>query len=144
MTELLNRRVLNRSFLARQLLLKRESLSVPQALEHLGRHPVPRPRHTPVPPRFLPEYDNALLSHLKRERIIASDYRNRIFTKGAVLVDGFAIGRWWLATKPKKVRDLMIECFERVSKRDMEAVIEEAARVHEFAAGDKAGKITLA
>lgn len=105
--------------------------------------PFPDP-DTPVSPRFLPEYDNALLSHSNRDRIIASDYRSRIFTKGAVLVDGFVIGRWWLAAKPKKIRDLMIERFERVSKKDMEAVIEEATHVLEFAAGDRAGKVTLA
>jgi hypothetical protein len=98
----------------------------------------------PVAPRFLPEYDNALLSHSNRERIIASDYRNRIFTKGAVLVDGFAIGRWWLAAQPKNVRDLKIEPFERVPKKDMEAVMEEGHRVLEFAAGDRAGELIVA
>ena len=112
-----------------------ELLDVPDA-------PFPDP-DAPVAPRFLPEYDNALLSHANRDRIIASDYRNRIFTKGAVLVDGFAIGRWWLAARPKKIRDLKLELFEPLAKKDMEAVMEEGHRVLEFAAGDKAGEITL-
>jgi hypothetical protein len=104
--------------------------------------PFPDP-DTPVAPKFLPEYDNALLSHSDRERVITSSYRKRIFTKGGLLVGGFAVGRWWIATKPKKVRDLMIERFEPLSKRDVDAVTEEGTRVLEFAAGARAGEIKL-
>src|SRR5215211_137772 len=55
--------------------------------------PLPDPA-TPVPPRFLPEYDNALLSHRDRTRIIADAHRELVFAKGALLVDGFARGAW--------------------------------------------------
>jgi hypothetical protein len=104
--------------------------------------PFPDP-DTPVAPRFLPEYDNALLSHSDRERIIAGDFRKRIFTKGGLLVDGFAVGRWWLAAKPKKVRNLIIELFEPISRKDMKAVQEEGNRLLLFATGTTTGEIHL-
>jgi hypothetical protein len=49
--------------------------------------------------RFLPEFDNVLLSHADRTRIISDDDRKRIYTvnglvPGTVLVDGFVRGRW--------------------------------------------------
>src|SRR5438067_1737679 len=69
----------------------------------------PRPDpDTPAPPRFLPEYDNVLLSHADRTCIIADDHRRRVFTKGAVLVDGFARGTWTI-TRQRGTATLRIE-----------------------------------
>jgi hypothetical protein len=97
----------------------------------------------PVPPIFLPEYDNALLSHADRARIIEVGYRNRIFTKGGLLVDGFAIGRWWIATRPKKVKDLVVELFERVPRRVLDDIEAEGRRVLAFAADGAAGDVLV-
>ena len=97
----------------------------------------------PVPPIFLPEYDNALLSHADRSRIIESGYRNRIFTKGGLLVDGFAIGRWGIATRPKKVKDLVVELFEKVPRRALDDIESEARRVLAFAAGNAGGDVLI-
>ena len=59
----------------------------------------PRPdADTPAPPRFLPEYDNALVSHADRRRIIDAEHRERVFTKGTLLVDGFVQGTWKLTS----------------------------------------------
>ena len=63
----------------------------------LPTHRVPTP-DTPAPPRFLPEYDNALVSHADRRRIIAPEHRERVFTKGTLLVDGFVRGTWKLTS----------------------------------------------
>src|SRR4029077_16693460 len=56
----------------------------------------PRPDpDTPAPPRFLPEYDNALLSHDDRSRVIA-DAAYGLITGwvGTFLIDGFVNGQW--------------------------------------------------
>jgi hypothetical protein len=60
----------------------------------------PRPDPgTPAPPRFLPEYDNLLLSHEDRSRVLPSTTPpGRLTPTGAwighVLVDGFRAGSW--------------------------------------------------
>ena len=62
----------------------------------------PRPEPaTPAPPRFLPEYDNILLSHDDRSRFVDADVRARLAgvrgrIQGAVLSDGFLGGVWRL------------------------------------------------
>jgi hypothetical protein len=69
----------------------RELLDLPDA-------PRPDPA-TPAPPRFLPEFDNVVLSHADRTRVMADDDRRRLFgpglpVRGLVLVDGFARASW--------------------------------------------------
>ncbi len=64
----------------------------------LPRAPRPDP-DTPAPPRFLPEYDNLLLSHADRSRFVSEDDRRRLSAApgrvaGSVLVDGALLGTW--------------------------------------------------
>ena len=52
-----------------------------------------------APVRFLPEYDNLLLSHSNRTRVIADEHRSRVYLPGlrvaaTLLVDGFVRGVW--------------------------------------------------
>jgi hypothetical protein len=60
----------------------------------------PRPDgDLPVPPRFLPEFDNLVLSHADRTRVIADEHRGHVVTKNlrvraSVWYDGFACGIW--------------------------------------------------
>jgi len=86
---------------------------------------------TPVSPRFVPEYDNLLLSHADRSRVIADDHRARIFTKGAFLVEGFVGGTWSTARKRDSV-DLKIQPFRRLRKDERADVTEEANELLRF------------
>ena len=62
----------------------------------------PRPGPGPAPPpRFLPEYDNVLLSHADRSRFVADPARAALWSgprpaHGSVLVDGTVLGPWRL------------------------------------------------
>ncbi|MFK0280756.1 winged helix DNA-binding domain-containing protein [Streptomyces sp. NPDC090499] len=61
----------------------------------------PRPDPaTPAPPRFLPEFDNLLLSHADRTRVVPPELRGRAWQGNqayrTLLVDGFLAGVWKL------------------------------------------------
>ncbi|HET8894916.1 MAG TPA: winged helix DNA-binding domain-containing protein [Gaiellaceae bacterium] len=85
------------------------------------RAPLPAP-DTPAPVRFLPKWDNVLLGHADRTRIIAAEHRKDIIGKNGdvaptFLVDGFVAGIWYV----DKGR-VDIEPFGRVPKEvDAEA-----------------------
>ncbi len=69
----------------------RELLDLPDA-------PRPGP-DVPAPIRFLPEWDNLLLSYTDRSRILGDEDRTAVFTnngivRGTVLVDGFVRATW--------------------------------------------------
>lgn len=101
----------------------------------------PRPDpDTPAPPRFLPDFDNVLLSHGDRSRIVSDEYRKRITTvngmlPGTLLVDGFVRGIWKLQ-REKGTTTLLIEPFKRLSREDRAAVAEEGTRLLSFAASE--------
>ena len=96
--------------------------------------PLPDP-DMPAPPRFLPEYDNLLIGHHDRTRVIDHAYRYVIFT-GTVLVDGVVQATW--TVKRGDTGTLTIEPLRRLSKADRLAVSEEGERLLRFAAGDSA------
>ncbi|MBK9746726.1 MAG: AlkZ family DNA glycosylase [Chloroflexi bacterium] len=89
---------------------------------------------TPAPVRFLPEFDNLLLSHAKRTRIISDQYRDRIFGSGnlrisaTILVDGFVAGLWTVESA-KKTAALVIAPFVPLAPADRDALTEEGERL---------------
>ncbi len=90
----------------------------------------------PAPVRFLPEYDNLLLSHSKRTRVIADEHRPKVYLPGlrvaaTVLVDGFVSGRWKIE-KTKGSASLMIEPFDSFTKKDRGALAEEGEGLVRF------------
>ena len=100
----------------------------------------PRPDpDTPAPPRFLPDFDNILLAHADRTRIIADDRREGMFTsngvlRGSILLDGFVAGRWAI-TQRRREATLLISPFATLAPPDESALGEEGARLLAFAAG---------
>ncbi len=108
-----------------------------QDLFDLPDAPRPDP-DTPAPPRFLPEFDNLILSHADRTRIIANDHRKAIASKNGmvpatVLVDGFVRGTWKTERTRGKVT-LAIEPFEPLPKMDRDALAAEGERLIRFLA----------
>ena len=84
---------------------------------------------TPAPVRFLPEYDNLLLSHQNRTRVIPDKYHAHVFLTGlrvraTILVDGFVAGGWKIE-KTKDTATLVIEPFEPLTKPIRDALAEE-------------------
>lgn len=91
---------------------------------------------TPVPPRFLPEFDNVLLSHRKRTRIVADEHRKQVYlpalrVAATVLVDGFVAGTWTVA-KAKGEATLAVDLFGKITKADRAALTEEAEQLVRF------------
>ncbi len=89
----------------------------------------PRPdEDTPAPPRFLPEFDNLLLSHADRTRVVPPANRGRTWQVNTVycpfLVDGFLAGVWRILDDA-----LVIEPFDDLTKAQRGEVTEEAARM---------------
>ncbi|TSD83905.1 winged helix DNA-binding domain-containing protein [Mycobacterium sp. KBS0706] len=107
----------------------------------------PRPGpDVPAPPRFLPEYDNLLLSHAEREHVIAERHKPLVygnFMPPVLLVDGRVQGRW-KATQARGAAMLRIEMFETLSKREAAAVTEEGERLLELVAeGAKSREVRI-
>ena len=98
----------------------------------------PRPGpDVPAPPRFLPEYDNLLLSHADRTRFITGGEAVPLqpglgARYGTLLVDGLFRGTWRI-TRHDERAVLHIEPFERLRERDAIAVAEEGEALVRFA-----------
>jgi hypothetical protein len=112
----------------------RELFDVPE-----GPRPDP---DTPAPPRFLPEYDNVLLSHADRSRFVTAEQRARLSAVdgrvgGTVLHDGVLFGVWQLDRGRESGRaTLVVSHVERLTKRAERAVAAEGRRFLRFAAAD--------
>jgi hypothetical protein len=97
--------------------------------------PLPDPG-IPAPPRFLPPFDNAILSHADRARIIALEDRDRVSADRLMrtfLVDGFVAGSWQLDRAT-----LAIKPFRSLNAPDRRAVEEEGRRLLAFVAPEAA------
>ncbi|MEX2551694.1 MAG: winged helix DNA-binding domain-containing protein [Actinomycetota bacterium] len=107
---------------------RRELFDLPEAI-------IP-PDDTAAPVRLLPEYDNLLLAHRKRTRVIADEHRSRVYLPGlrvrsTFLVDGFVAGAWKLESS-KTSADLVIEPFQPLSAAEAKELSQEAERLVQF------------
>jgi hypothetical protein len=86
--------------------------------------------------RFLPEFDNILMAHQDRSRIVPNAYRPKVYLPGlrvaaTVLIDRFVAGVW-TTERVKREATLRIEAFETLSPRLREQVTEEGERLLRF------------
>jgi hypothetical protein len=97
----------------------------------------PRPLEgTLTPVRFLPGFDNAILAHADRTRIIADEHRPRVTTKNLLvlptfLVDGFVAGAW-KCERSKKTARLTISPFARLARAAKSELTREAESLARF------------
>ncbi len=100
-----------------------------QELVDLPGAPLPDPE-TPAPVRFLPGFDNALLSHKDRTRIISEERRIAIGSRNGLfdatyLVDGMVAGTWTVETT-KETATLTVRPFETHADEILDAIEDEA------------------
>lgn len=94
----------------------------------------PRPsEHTPAPVRFIPDFDNLILAHQDRQRIIPDRYRSSVIPGKSLvlptfLVDGFVSGIWHIERTPTTVR-LVIQPFESLSANTLQELQAEGQRL---------------
>lgn len=97
----------------------------------------PRPdEDVPAPPRFLPEFDNLLLSHADRTRVIADEHRGQVFTKNlrvraTFLLDGVVAGTWTVERK-RKLATLRLVPFAKLTKASLTALRREGEPLARF------------
>jgi hypothetical protein len=85
-----------------------------------------------MPVRFLPEYDNTLLGHKDRSRVIADEHRKLVYIgaglmAGTVLLDGFAAATWRITDG-----ELSLQPFRRLTKTERSAIEPEAEALREW------------
>ncbi len=105
----------------------------------------PRPDpETPAPPRFLPEYDNALLSYADRSRFMPEDQTTALPwgaapLNGAVLIDGICSASWHIVRDKGDDRaSLVIDHLARLASGPADAVADEGGRMLALLAADAA------
>jgi hypothetical protein len=103
----------------------------------------PRPdADVPAPIRFLPEFDNLVLAHADRTRLLDDEHRPRVVTKNlrvkaTFLVDGRVAGTWKSTRKGKKA-SLALEPFGKLRKKDTTALTSEGEQLLRFVEEDAA------
>lgn len=81
---------------------------------------------TEVPTRFVGDFDNLLLSHADRTRVLADAHRPRVMTangiiRGTVLVDGF-VGGTWAFERGKGAAAVVVTPFAKLGAADRDAL----------------------
>jgi hypothetical protein len=99
-----------------------------RALLDLPRAPLV-PADAPAPPRLLPRWDELLLAHKDRTRVLPDEYRKAVIERNGdvqqtFLVDGAVAGLW--TREGDRIRLDPFAPLPRTARRDLE---EEAARL---------------
>ena len=97
----------------------------------------PRPEEdTPAPARFLPAFDNLVLGHSDRSRVVPDAHKGKVMTKNlrihpTFLVDGFVAGTW-VTELAKGKAVLRLRPFEPLPKRTAAELTDEGGRLLAF------------
>lgn len=115
---------------------KRELFDAPDS------RPFPDPE-TESHPRFVAAFDNLILAHADRSRIIADENRPKVVTKNlqvlpTFLVDGFVGGTWQVAVA-KKQAVLTATPFAKITKKVQKQLAQQAEELVRFVEPDAAG-----
>jgi hypothetical protein len=103
---------------------------------------------TTAPTRFLPEYDNLLLSHADRTRFISKADRSTlnlqdVLTKGTILHNGQATALWRLTKRNKRSATLEIDAITKLSQQARQSIEAEAQPLLNFATSASETSITF-
>jgi hypothetical protein len=95
----------------------------------VSRAPLPS-ADAPAPVRFLPKWDNTLLAHADRRRVVSDELRKGVIAKNGdvaatVLVDGVVAGTWTYVRQGTVTTELAVPV-SRTARREVE---DEAARL---------------
>ena len=100
----------------------------------------PRPDpDAPAPVRFLPEFDNVLLSHADRSHIVPDNRTPWLDAIEAgrhvnnVLIDGMLRGTWWLERGNGRATTLVVRPIGRATRAERSELRAEAKRLSTFA-----------
>jgi len=121
----------------------------PDGAELLDLPDAPRPgADIPAPARFLPEYDNLLLSFADRSRVIRHARPVPLppgngATSGTLLVEGFWEGDWTI-TRARDLAVLEVRPYRPLGVAGQDAVGAEGSRLLEFAAPAAAHDVRVA
>jgi winged helix DNA-binding protein len=104
------------------------------------------PEDTPAPARFVADFDNLILSHADRTRIIADEHRRVVITRNAqvlptFLVDGFVAGTWRVS-RVRKTAVLTVSLFAPLPSAAKAELAAEGERLLRFLEPD-AGPLDL-
>jgi hypothetical protein len=100
-----------------------------------------------VTARFVADFDNLLLSHADRTRIVPEAYRPRVMTangivRGTILVDGFVAGTWRFA-RAKGTAAAEVTHFAPLAAGDREALTADGLRLLATTDPDAAHEVTF-
>ena len=109
----------------------------------------PRPDlDAPAPARLVAPFDNILLSHADRTRVISDEHRKRLFSgrngvfPGTVLVDGFVAGTWELVGKGEST-SMRVQPYIRLNRKPLDEIEAEGNRLLEMAFGVTAPQVAI-